>query len=435
MLPENTILQGRYQILEPIGRGGMGAVYKALDLRLRAIVALKETLLTGEVVRRAFEREAQLLAGLRHPALPKVSDHFTEGEGQFLVMEFIQGADLGRLMAQREGPFPVADVLRWADSLLDALEYLHSHNPPIVHRDIKPQNMKLTERGEIILLDFGLAKGAAAQATRAMTTSSIFGYTPHYAPLEQIQGTGTDPRSDLYALAATLHHLLTGTPPPDALTRAAAKINEAADPLELASRLNPDVPEGVAMVLARAMAQKPDQRYPTAAAMKSALRIAAQGGKPTETLSEVTGKLPDPNATMVIVGAGETVAARGGAGAGATTVEANIGTTVTPAGRPASAAPSAPRRRAWLWPAIGGAAVGIVAIVALLSGIGGGGAAPTSVPTAPPPTSVPAAAVSTEAPTDTPAPTAAPLTNEQILQTAVVLQTAEADKRAAELAT
>ena len=162
MLEPNQILQGRYRIIESIGRGGMGAVYKAMDTRLHAIVALKQTLVSGEAPRRAFEREAQLLAGLRHPALPKVSDHFVEEDGQFLVMEFIPGDDLGTLLSKRAGPFPVADVLRWADVLLDALEYLHGHTPPIIHRDIKPQNLKLTDRGEIILLDFGLAKGAAA---------------------------------------------------------------------------------------------------------------------------------------------------------------------------------------------------------------------------------------------------------------------------------
>src|SRR5438876_3118188 len=163
MLPVNTLLQGRYLIIEQIGRGGMGAVYKATDTRLRATVALKETLVLGDAARKAFEREAQLLASLRHHTLPKVSDHFTEGEGQFLVMEFISGDDLAALLARRGSPFPASDVLRWADQLLDALDYLHTQQPPIIHRDIKPQNTKLTDRGEIILLDFGLAKGVSAQ--------------------------------------------------------------------------------------------------------------------------------------------------------------------------------------------------------------------------------------------------------------------------------
>jgi hypothetical protein len=433
MLPQNAILQERYQILEPIGRGGMGAVYKALDLRLRAVVALKQTLLTGEVVRRAFEREAQLLAGLRHPALPKVSDHFTEAAGQFLVMEFIGGADLGKLMSQRAGPFPTADVLHWADVLLDALEYLHGHSPPIVHRDIKPQNMKLTDRGEIILLDFGLAKGVAAQATRPGTTSSIFGYTPHYAPLEQIQGTGTDPRSDLYALAATLYHLLTAAPPPDALTRAAAKINEDPDPLVPADQLNPDVSPAVAAALARAMAQKPDQRYSSAAAMRAGLRAAAQGLQLPGASS--TARLVDADATLVRVSGAESKAARpplahAGPATSATAVQSATSTTVTPV-----APPAARRRNPWPLLALGGLVVAALGVGAAF--MQGGAGAPPPTATIDPNTAVVFAVVAEpeEAATGLPASTSGTLTNAQLLETAAVLQTADAQQRAEELAT
>ena len=180
MLPNNTLLQGRYLIVEQIGRGGMGAVYKATDTRLRSTVALKETLVGGEVLLKAFEREAQLLAGLRHPALPRVSDHFIDESGQFLVMEFIPATIWRRCCSSAAARFRSAMCCAGAIRLLDALDYLHSRQPPVVHRDIKPQNMKLTDRGEIILLDFGLAKGAAMQ-TRVTGTGSIFGYTPHYA--------------------------------------------------------------------------------------------------------------------------------------------------------------------------------------------------------------------------------------------------------------
>src|SRR6266508_2995951 len=276
MLPNNTLLQGRYRIVEQIGRGGMGAVYRASDTRLRTTVALKQTLVEGEPLRRAFEREAQLLASLRHPTLPRVSDHFIDEQGQFLVMEYIPGDDLGALLERRKRPFAVADVLRWADQLLDALDYLHSRNPPIIHRDIKPQNMKLTDRNEIILLDFGLAKGSSMQ-TRATSTGSIFGYTPHYAPLEQIHGTGTDRRSDLYSLAATLYHLLTNRMPVDAVTRAGAKVNDEPDPLVIASDINPEVPPAIAAILHQAMSQRANQRPPTATAMRSALREAGKG--------------------------------------------------------------------------------------------------------------------------------------------------------------
>lgn len=273
MLAPDMLVHGRYRIIRAIGKGGMGAVYEAFDLRLQSPVALKQMIVEGEQLSRAFAREAQLLASLRHQALPRVIDHFVDDQGQFLVMEFIPGDDLATLLQQRGAPFPVDQVLSWADTLLDALSYLHSQQPPVVHRDIKPQNMKLTPRGEIILLDFGLAKGATAAQTRSMT-GSVFGYTPQYAPLEQIKGSGTEPRSDLYSLGATLYNLITGSPPPDALTRAAATITREPDPLEPAHRLNPAVPEDISAILSQALALDPASRFASADALRRALRQA-----------------------------------------------------------------------------------------------------------------------------------------------------------------
>ena len=276
MLTPETILQGRYRIIRQLGQGGMGAVYEAIDQRLDTTVALKETLFAEERLRKQFEREARLLARLHHPALPRVSDHFSEEDGQFLVMQFIPGDDLSEMMTRKRGPFPADQVLTWADQLLDALDYLHTQDPQIVHRDIKPQNLKLTSRGQIILLDFGLAKGQAGDISRVTTAASIFGYTPNYAPLEQVQGLGTDTRSDLYSLGATLYHLLTGVKPPDALTRAAALVNGQPDPLQPASVANSAVAREVDAVLAKAMAQNRDQRYATAADMQRALHESEQ---------------------------------------------------------------------------------------------------------------------------------------------------------------
>ncbi|MGH9906023.1 MAG: serine/threonine-protein kinase, partial [Pyrinomonadaceae bacterium] len=271
MLTPETVLQGRYRVIHQLGQGGMGAVYEAVDVRLDTTIALKETLFADERLRKQFEREARLLARMHHPALPRVSDHFSEGEGQFLVMQFIPGDDLSQMIAQRRGPFPPDQVLTWADQLLDALDYLHTQDPQIIHRDIKPQNLKLTARGQIILLDFGLAKGQTGEVSRVTTTASIFGYTPNYAPLEQIQGLGTDARSDIYALAATLYHLLTNVKPPDALTRAGAIVNGQPDPLKPASEVNHLVSPSVAAVLQRAMAQGRSERYPSALEMRRAL--------------------------------------------------------------------------------------------------------------------------------------------------------------------
>lgn len=271
MLTPETVLQGRYRILRSLGQGGMGTVYEAIDERLDSTVALKETLFADERLRKQFEREARLLARVHHQALPRVSDHFAEGEGQFLIMQFIPGDDFAEKFAQRRTPFPAPDVMTWADQLLDALDYLHTQEPPIIHRDIKPQNLKVTARGQIILLDFGLAKGQASEVSRVTTSASIFGYTPNYAPLEQIQGLGTDARSDLYALAATLYHLVTGVKPPDALTRAASLVNGQPDPLQPAHEVNSAVPQAFSNVLARAMAQNREQRFRSAAEMRRAL--------------------------------------------------------------------------------------------------------------------------------------------------------------------
>ena len=274
MLAPDTLLQNRYLIVRPVGQGGMGAVYMAQDQRLHSIVALKESFAGDEQMRRAFEREAELLANLHHPALPNVIDHFTEGKGQFLVMQFIKGEDLGAKVEQQRRAFPPAEVLRWADQLLDALDYLHTQEPPIIHRDIKPQNLKLTGRGQVILLDFGLAKGAAGQMTSLGGIRSLLGFTPNFAPLEQIQGEGTDARSDLYSLGATLYYLLTGVMPPDALLRSAAVLRGQPDPLQPVSELNPEIPATVTRVLHKAMAQNPGERPQTAAAMREALRDA-----------------------------------------------------------------------------------------------------------------------------------------------------------------
>jgi len=271
MIEAGQILQGRYRVERQIGQGGMGAVFIATDERFGSTVAIKETFFTDEKFRKAFEREARLLNSLRHPALPRVSDHFIEGNGQFLVMEFIDGDDLSEQLEIEGKVFAVEEILVWADQILDALEYLHAQEMPVIHRDIKPQNLKLTTRGQIILLDFGLAKGNTTAAESATAAKSVFGYSRNYASLEQIQGTGTDPRSDLYSLAATLYHLLTGVPPADALTRAMNVLSDKPDPLIEPNRIRAEIPAGVSRVLIEAMALNAEQRPETAKAMRARL--------------------------------------------------------------------------------------------------------------------------------------------------------------------
>ncbi len=269
----------------------MGTVYEATDTRLNAQVALKETLLTDKLSRRAFEREAQLLARLRHPVLPKVIDHFTENSGQFLVMEYIAGDDLATLMEKQGGRFPPSAVLpwvlRWGDQLLDALDHLHRQSPPVYHRDIKPQNLKLTSRGDIILLDFGLAKGGMTEAsTMTARGEKLMGFTPNYAPLEQIRGSEPDARSDLYSLSATLYHLATGTKPPDALTRVAALLNDQPDPLRPAHEHNDYIIPPVSAVLQKALAPNMEERPASALEMRKLLQAVEAMQDPDSPLQD-----------------------------------------------------------------------------------------------------------------------------------------------------
>ncbi len=267
MLEAGKLLQNRYRIEKQIGQGGMGAVYFAKDERFKSVVAIKEMLFTEENFRKAFDREARLLNSLRHPALPNVSDYFAEGDKEFLVMEYIAGEDLYETLIRTGKPFPLEDVLKWANQLLDALNYLHNQTIPVIHRDIKPQNLKLAPDKQIILLDFGLAKGNPAEITNT-ATKSIFGYSLGYASLEQIQGTGTEPRSDLYSLGATLYHLMTGIPPTDALTRAMTVLNAKPDPLEPAHLANENIPPAISEILRRAMSLNADQRPNSATEMR-----------------------------------------------------------------------------------------------------------------------------------------------------------------------
>jgi len=305
-LAPNSLIQNRYLIVHLIGKGGMGEVYLAVDQRLGSAVALKRTFFADdELLGNAFEREARILARLRHPVLPKVSDHFVENGEQYLVMEHIAGEDLAKRLEAAQKPFPLSWVLFWADQLLDALAYLHTHEPPIIHRDIKPQNLKLTDENHIVLLDFGLSKNTTGQ-TRSTgssgSTGSVVGYTPHYAPMEQIRGTGTNPRSDIYSLSATLYQLMTNTIPADALTRADALLNGSPDPITPLDEVNPEVPGEVSTVILHGMEVSQERRFPDAKSMQKALRKAyseMQQAMSAQTMvynsgSEFTSKIEQP---------------------------------------------------------------------------------------------------------------------------------------------
>lgn len=230
-LKPDSILRSRYRIIETVGQGGMGSIYRAEDTRLAGrYCAIKEIQIDPNTVsseqsqaREQFYREASVLARLDHPNLPKVSDFFSEGNRDYLVMDFVPGEDLRQKIEEAKGggKFIVEQqVLDWISQLCDALSHLHSQNPPILHRDVKPANIKLTPDGLIKLVDFGLVKLMTPDEDRTITVLQGRG-TAFYIPLEQYGGdTGhTDPRSDVYSLGATLYHLLTNEPPAEAKTR------------------------------------------------------------------------------------------------------------------------------------------------------------------------------------------------------------------------
>jgi serine/threonine protein kinase len=290
LLASGTVLQDRYRIVRELGSGGMGAVYEAVDQRLEVTVAIKQTFSIDERLRRQFEQEARLLAQLHHSSLPRVSDYFTEAGRAFLVMQFISGEDLAQVIGRQATPFASPQVIAWADQLLDALVYLHTRDRQIIHRDIKPHNLKVAESGQIALLDFGLAKAQSEDHSTTQSSNSIFGYTRRYSPLEQIQDLGTSPRSDLYALGATLYHLFTGVKPPDALVRAAALANSKTDPLQPANEVNPAVGSSVAKMLKRAMALNAADRFESAAEFRAALRGLGR----IDEESKPTVKVPVP---------------------------------------------------------------------------------------------------------------------------------------------
>jgi hypothetical protein len=294
MLAPNVFVRNRYLVVRLVA--GTSALYEAIDLNSRTNVALKQVLGVDAASpqREAFEREARLLIGLRHPALPIVRDSFIEGQSGFLVAEFVPGDDLATQLARNGRPFPALQVLRWADQLLDTLDYMHTRLPPVLHRDVKPQNLKLTPRGQIMLLDSGLAKSATT-ISEAKPASSVGSPFQFVAP-EQIQGAGADERSDLFSLAATLYYLLTGTLPVLAGKRANSLARGQPDPLPAAHTVNPEVSLALSDLLMQAMALDPAARPASASTMRAALnwaRVAPAVAVPRMAPPTVPLVLPD----------------------------------------------------------------------------------------------------------------------------------------------
>ena len=276
-LKAGDTLRGRYRIRRIIGQGGMGSIYLTDDLRLEGRqCALKEVehdkTLSGDLIKEAreqFLREATVLARLDHPNLPKVSDFFSVGQRDYLVMDYVPGKDLRTLMIEakeKDSFLSETEVLNWSNQLSDALIYLHHQNPPIVHRDIKPGNLKLTPNGILKLVDFGLVK---LLAPGEITITVLQGQgTALYTPLEQYGGDigHTDARSDIYAFGATLYHLLTSKTPADARQRF---INPAVLPSIRPS--NPSVSSRTEKAIFWAMSLHPDDRPASVEEFRDAL--------------------------------------------------------------------------------------------------------------------------------------------------------------------
>ena len=268
-----TVLNNRYRIAKLVGQGGFGAVYRAWDLSLSQPVALKENSGGGAEAQRQFEREAQLLAGLRHANLPRVSDHFiVPGQGQYLVMDFVEGKSLADLLVERGGPLGEAEVLPWIRQVADALEYLHTSTPPIIHRDIKPENVIINGDGQAILVDFGISK---VYVEGGHTTIGAMAVTPGYSPPEQYGGISTEARSDVYAVAATLYKLLTGQTPPESVAVMAMEVR-----VPPVSEINPAVRATIAQAIERAMTPTMSRRTASAAEFAAAL-----SGQPQATIA------------------------------------------------------------------------------------------------------------------------------------------------------
>jgi eukaryotic-like serine/threonine-protein kinase len=275
MLATGTVLQGRYVVEGGLGIGGMSVVYRGRDLRFKDVVrqcAIKEMYQSAPDSQtrllnlKNFEREAGLLATLNHPAIPKVYDYFEENGRIYLIIELVDGKDLETVLDERGAPLDEAQVAHWMVQICEVLDYLHNHQPePIIFRDMKPSNVMLAANDRITLIDFGIARTLNASDRK----HTMIG-TEGYSPPEQYRGQ-VEPRSDLYALGATMHHLLTNSDP---RTETPFTFHER-PPRRLNSRLSPEI-EGI---ITRALEYTLDTRWASATALREALlSLPALGG-------------------------------------------------------------------------------------------------------------------------------------------------------------
>ncbi len=270
-LQSETILLARYKVIGQLGGGGQGAVYQARDLNFpeaRRLVAIKEMLVTAsdpnirEQTMKTFQREANILATLSHPAIPKIYDFFDQNDRAYLAMEYINGRDLEAILV-KTNKLPMKKIVEWAIDLCDVLHYLHNHQPePIIFRDMKPANVMIDSLGKVRLIDFGIAKIFVSGLPQTMIG------TEGYSAPEQYKGKA-NPLSDIYSLGATLHHVITRTDP-----RLEPPFSFSERPIE---ELNPEAPAGLVDVINKALAFEPEKRWQSCADMKEALQDVQYG--------------------------------------------------------------------------------------------------------------------------------------------------------------
>lgn len=295
----------RYRIEQQIGKGGFGAVYRALDTVLKQPCAVKENIDTSLEAQRQFEREALLLARLRHSNLPRVIDHFfIPNQGQYLVMDFVEGQNLAQILAQRGGPLTEQEALAWIGQIGQALNYLHQQQPPIIHRDIKPQNIIVTPNGQAILVDFGISK---VYDVKLATALSVRALTPGFAPPEQYGLGRTDARSDVYALGATLYTLLTNQYPPDGLERLVHNV-----PLAPPSQFNHQVSSQVEQAILKALEPTTTHRLQSINEFQKAIvgKPASSFEKQTEQAVVTFGKSKSFRSSQTVASKPQTVPVR-----------------------------------------------------------------------------------------------------------------------------
>ena len=304
---------GRYRRVQESRTGGENSAYEAYDAVLETTVMLREmpirlnkitSLGQQDNLRAAFAEDAKVLTAIKHDSIQRVVDFFSEVDRHCLVMESVNGSDLADLLEKKKYPFPVNDVVNWADQLLEALQFLHTYSPPIFHRDVKPRNLKLTPGGKIKLMGLASTKNPAA-GYEVPAGSDL-----NYLPLEQIWSgldaasqkvitnsyddrserllrQPPDARSDIYAVGATLYHLLTGTLPVDALERSIDTLDGKPDPLRSPSDLDKGVPVEISDVLMRAMEVKRENRYDSTVIMRQVLRTALVRVKEREVVEAI----------------------------------------------------------------------------------------------------------------------------------------------------